>query len=185
MALPPNKEEMDAASAALTEAGVQDIESAKLIAVSDFDAGSWTLETVAGYAYRLKAAHPELWTKPPSEADLANAALAREAFEGKGDAVARSKLVRTIGQDAADAEARKFGLAGVGDFRRIGKAPTAPNGAEDKGGKDKSHNPWRLPPGPEGDAKRAAFIRSCGTKAAAGLAKSAGVDLSGRPLRAA
>ena len=47
----------------------------------------------------------------------------------------------------------------------------------------KSSNPWRLPPGPENDAKRAKVIRTRGAAFAAGLAKSAGVDLAARPLR--
>jgi hypothetical protein len=187
MALPPNKDEVEAAKASLVENGVQDIDAAMMIAVADFDGGEWSQETVAGYAYKLKAKHPELWTSPPTAADAANAALERQAFEGKGNASARAKLVRSIGQEAADAAAVRYGLRGVGDFASKGTAPavTDDKGGDDKSKDDKSTNPWRLPPGPEGDAKRAAAIRSLGPRVCAGLAKACSVDLAGRPLRTA
>ena len=47
-----------------------------------------------------------------------------------------------------------------------------------------NQNPWSLPPGPEGDAKRAQFVRAKGTRESVKLASALGKDLAGRPLRA-
>ncbi len=124
--LPPNKEAMEAGTAALVEAGVQDIEAAKVIMVADFDGGEWSQDTVAGYAYKLKGRHPELWAKPASESDRVLAELEKQAFTANtaAAATARSKLVKEIGEDRANIAARKYGLNSIGDFKRVGVAPT-------------------------------------------------------------
>jgi hypothetical protein len=192
MPLLPDADELKAMKNALTAAGAN-LDVALPAAVVAFrDEAAWSAERAESWVTVTRAEHPEYWTKPPSEAEAARtaeiAALERAAFEGKGDAVARSKLVKLIGEQSAGDVARKFGLTGLGDFKTKGVAPAA---ADDKSGKgddlskDKPEsNPWKLPPDdPVGVARRAEVIRSLGTKVAAGLAKSAGTDLAARPLR--
>lgn len=182
----PDKDELAAMKAALTEADAN-LDVALPAAVAAFKDGEWSAERCESWVTLAKSEKPELWTKQPTAADSANAALERAAFEGKGDAVARSKLVKAVGEHAANATAIKYGLRGIGDFKSKGIAPATADKGDGKGDdKDTTtKNPWKLPPGPEADAARAAFIRSVGTKAASGLAKAAGVDLAGRPLRVA
>jgi hypothetical protein len=137
MALPPNKDELEAVKAELIANGVQDIEAALTIAVVEgFEGGEWTLETAAGYPYKLKAKHPELWSKQPTAADTATAALEREAFTSTGAAAAtaRAKLVKAVGEDQANIAARTYGLKSIGDFASKGVGPAC---ADEKGG-DKS-----------------------------------------------
>lgn len=47
----------------------------------------------------------------------------------------------------------------------------------------KSDNPWSLPPGPEGDAERARYVKQFGTQKAIAMARTLQVDLAGRPLQ--
>jgi hypothetical protein len=59
---------------------------------------------------------------------------------------------------------------------------------DDKSKENASTNPWRSPnfrTDKAAQAKAAGIIKSLGTKAAASMAKSAGKDLSGAPLKAA
>jgi hypothetical protein len=189
-ALPPSNEDVEALKTTLTESGVPNLEAAMQIGIKDHLEGKWTLERLSYYPYRLKEEHPELWKAQPTTDDLAAAELELAAFTANNAvaATARAKLVRLVGEDKANVAARAHGLTGIGDFKRVGKAPANADDKGDDQSKDKntaSKNPWKLPPGAEADAARAAFIRSVGTKAAAGLAKAAGVDLAGRPLRAA
>jgi len=86
-----------------------------------------------------------------------------------GNMTAYSRIARDHGKAAAD----KLIAAKPGD---------------EKSKEDASTNPWRAPDfrtNKTAQAKAAGIIKSLGTKTAASLAKAAGKDLSGAPLKAA
>lgn len=110
--------------------------------------------------------------------------LADQAFLGRGNRTKMQELVREVGIDQAHKIARTYGRKNAFDAATIGTAPTDDDGGNAKSKKDKSTNPW-LDDSAAGEARRIAVIKSLGTKVAAGLAKSAGKDIAGRPLRGA
>jgi hypothetical protein len=127
------------------------------------------------------------WKAKPSEADAARmseiAVFEKIAFTTKGTAAAataRSRLVKAVGEAAANAAALRYGLQGIGDFSTVGKAPTAANAAVDDDDKAKPANPW-LDTSADGEDKRIAYIKQHGSRAAAAKAREANRDLAGRP----
>lgn len=185
MALPTDTTELKTMKDALIEAGAN-LNVALPAAVEAFaERGEWTNETAGSWVAQAKAKHPEFWIKPPTEADLANAELEKQAFTGKGNATARAKLVKAVGEDDANERARKYGLRNVGDFARRGIAPVTDDDKNKDTKPDAAKNPWVLPPDdPEGIARRNGIIRSLGTRVASELARAAGKDIAARPLRA-
>lgn len=191
----PNKDELAILDEAIAAANA-DPAKARPAIVKAFVAGDLTLDQVDSWFVVQKEARPDLWSKDPAQAELdeATASLAQAAFVGRGSVDARGRLVKAVGEVAADRLARLHGIKGLTDFKTIGKAPTEGDGEPDDKGKDTvadkgkgkpSTNPWS--PNYRGsnpaEAERVRIIKSLGTRAAASMATSAGTDLAGRPLR--
>jgi hypothetical protein len=88
----------------------------------------------------------------------------------------RTALVQKVGIDEANRIAGQYGLKNIFE-KRAGEA------SGERGDKTKSAgNPW-LDESEKGEARRIAFIRSCGAKAAASMARSAGRTITGQLLR--
>jgi hypothetical protein len=113
--------------------------------------------------------------------------LADRAFLGpKLNATAVSELYKQVGSvEQLDAIARSYGRRNAFDSKSIGRTPEDNNGSNGSGERkvDPKRNAW-ADNSPNGEARRIAAIRSLGTKVCAGLARAAGKDLAGRPLRA-
>ena len=115
------------------------------------------------------------FSKDPLVLDLEAAAFSGDS---PNRLKARGRMVQDIGETLTVARARAWGLKGIADMSPGVRPGTDTNG--NGADKDKSSkNPWVT-----GDrAKMVEIISSLGTRVAAGLAKAAGKDISGAPLR--
>src|SRR5882672_4355598 len=96
----PNKDELPEIKRAIKDAGITD-PRALALAITDFSKGEYTAETVDGYAVML---NEKLTALPATGGDGfgEHAELVEQAFSGKGNADARSRLVTAVGKAAAD-----------------------------------------------------------------------------------
>jgi len=126
---------------------------------------------------------PFLMGQPPEAVDRAvvDPQLLDKAFV-RNSPDARAEVFKRVGKDQAklDKLARDYGLRDAKDYRKgVGTRPGADN-ADGGEQKRKTPNPW---------AKETFNLSECGRiyrsnpTLAASLAASAGVDISGRPLR--
>jgi hypothetical protein len=171
----PNKDELAEIRRALKDGDITDA-GAEARAIKDFSEAKYQIEGVDSFVVLLRE---ELTAKPGGPFGE-HADLIEQAFSGKGSADARQKLLKAIGPEATDAAAKRFGLSGYADFRSAGKVP------DDFRPKDKSvGNPWspkysgKVP----ADQERVRLIKTLGTKVATQMARAAGTDIAGRPLR--
>jgi hypothetical protein len=173
----PDKTELAAIDEALKAEGVTDNAAARVYAVKEFAAGTFSADTAAGWAATLKHDVPKLFDKPKSvESDAANAAnaeLMASAFVSRS-VTARGKLVEAIGEDKANEAAKTFGLTNLHDYVTRGKAPVVGEKADDKtNNKPKRDNPWGS--GAQWSiTKQGALVRALGVEKASEIARAAG-----------
>lgn len=183
MALLPDKTELAEIRRALTESGADP--HCEAAAIDAFAAGAFTAETVDSWFALTKHKRPELWQPPKAEQEHSDddegehADLIEQAFDGAGNVTARGKLLKAIGQEAADKAAKRWGLKGFADYKSRG---TKPNKDKPEGnGKEKTTNPflaaaWNV-------TEQARLVRINPAMAGA-LAKAAGVAIgSTKPVR--
>jgi hypothetical protein len=121
--------------------------------------------SVGEFLAGVKAEKPH-WFAPPIE----RAELALSSLKEQGE------LIREIGEAAASEVLAQHGLK-IGQIKPPAKAEEKIKGEGNPYAKNFKGTPA------EREAKIASIIRSAGTKFAASLAKSAGVTISGQPLR--
>lgn len=173
----PDKNELAELKRGLKEGGITDPRALPM-AIKAFSESEFTIEMVDSYAVLLR----EKLNAPAGDNGLGeHAELIRESYEGRGNPDARTRLVKAVGQAAADAAGRPFGLNGVTDFWRAGKLPEGFAPPKDK----TTSNPWsdRYKGRAPADQERIRIIKTLGTRAATEMARSANVDIAGRPLR--
>jgi hypothetical protein len=129
----------------------------------------------------LKKTRPHYFYSEPDDI----AVLAEAAFGERPSLTARGKLAKELGSHGAYLEmASRWGSDGVSM-----KPGTRPGSVEaksrEKAEPTRSHsdNPWSENFRGDRVAAQTSIIRAMGTKVAASMAKSAGVTLSGQPLR--
>jgi hypothetical protein len=175
-----NKDLLAAAREAATEAGVINTVAAVAECVERLQTGEIEPDGLAAHLALAAAKNPEWWKQPDADkgAGDEHGELIELAFVGKGNATARGKLVKLIGEQAANEQARKFSVSSIADFKSVGKAPEVdPAVPKDK----RISNPFEDDTA-AGEGRRIAFIKSAGTAKATSLAHSAGRTITGQPL---
>lgn len=137
----PDKAESAAIESACAEAGMI-VSAIATDAIDAFSRGEFTVETLPTWIAEQKTRRPHLFPQP---GQLDNEA---KAFEGKGNITARGQLVAAIGEVAANARAREWGLTGINDYKTPGVRP-ADSKASDK-----------KPPTPEKPGSKNPFTRA-------------------------
>jgi hypothetical protein len=112
-----------------------------------------------------------------------------EAFtggkDGRGSVTSRGALVKEIGIAAADAAAKRWGLASIHDYRTKAERPNGDAG-DDKAKKHSERgdpdNPWSWPAGEKRDAEILRMVKAVPTKLVRSLAAKANCRIDGRSL---
>lgn len=132
----PNKLETEAIAARLAAAGMKP--SAINEASDDFAEGKLGADNLDEWIEKQRTARPYLYPTK-GEADLESAAFGEF---GKPNLTARSNLVKQIGEEAADARAKAWGLTGLHDYRTRAKRPGDAGNGDQKDKRPAKDNPW-------------------------------------------
>lgn len=176
--LHPSPLEQEAIRARIVAAGMQP--SALAEACDDFATGKLGADNLDQWIEQQRVQRPHLW------AARGAAELEALAFgeNGKPNLKARSELLQTLGQAAADARAKAWGLKHFGDYSSRPVRPADLAAKKDTpGGTGKTRNPWSAD---FWNITEQGRLWKQNPSAAESLARSAGSHIGAtRPTRAA